>query len=69
MKYAINIAREFGLNTIKTLFINSFDNEERWKAGIQSLCTALAVNKCLVEINTIERDDWRIAHIIFKEEE
>ena len=68
MKYAINIAREFGTNTIKTLFINSFDNEEKWYDAIQTLGQALELCDLVVEYTEIERDDWKIAHIIFKEE-
>ena len=67
MKYAVNIAREFGENTIKTLFINSFTNENEWKVCIDNIRFALLTSRCSTEVNIIERDDeWKIAHIIFR---
>lgn len=65
MKYALNIARDFGTNTIKTLFIQSFDNQDQLTKAIESMSKALADCNCLIEISTIERDDWKITHIIF----
>ena len=67
MKYAVNIAREFGENTIKALFINRFDDEEKWNDSIQTLSQALELCELEVECSIIEREEWKIAHIIFRE--
>lgn len=67
MKYAVNIAREFGENTLKTLFINSYDDREEYARATLSLASALEKAGLEVDVNVIEREDeWTIAHIIFR---
>lgn len=66
MKYTIDIGRKIGENTFDFMFVNSFDDENKWNESIKSLSKALEDSNCNVKVTINEKEDFTKAYISFE---